>query len=65
MSAMKDLATPVLTLTHDEHQALIAVVSYLMENESHSCEEFVANGGDIKDHIYHKAVILENVLRKE
>jgi hypothetical protein len=49
---------PSITLNPTEHQALMDVVFYLMENESNSCEEFVASGGDRTKHIYHKAYTL-------
>jgi hypothetical protein len=53
-----------ITLNPAEHQALIDVVFYLMENESRSCEEFVASGGDRTKHIYHRAYTLLHAINE-
>jgi hypothetical protein len=39
MSAMKDSATHVITLDHDEYQALIAVVKYTLKEHRESYEQ--------------------------
>lgn len=62
MSAMKDLATRVMTLDHDEHQALVAVVKYLIENERASYEECEGDSDKLHNHIWWKARILLHLI---
>jgi len=62
MSAMSDLATHVITLDHDEYQALIAVVKYTLENERTSYEECEGDSDKLNDHIWYQARKIQHAL---
>jgi hypothetical protein len=60
MSAIKNQAS--ITLDHEEHEALKAVVQYLIENERTSYEECEGDMGKLRNHIWWKARILLHAL---
>jgi hypothetical protein len=47
-----------MKLTTQEHEALQALVDYVLVNERESFMEYIKEGGNPEDHIYSKAVVL-------
>jgi hypothetical protein len=47
-------------ISREEVDALEVVVAYLMGNEKISFDEWIAEGGNPNEHIYGKAVILND-----
>ena len=59
---MSDQATHVITLDHEEYQALQAVVKYILETERFDYEECEGNIKALNNHIWWKARILFHAL---
>jgi hypothetical protein len=53
-----------MTLNIQQQEALQALVDYVLENERNHFTEYLEDGGNPDDHIYSKAIIL-NELKQE
>ena len=54
-----------MILTNEQKEALQVLVDYVLENEYISFLEYLEENGNSENHIFNKAIILQNLGRKQ